>query len=362
MVSVLKYLKFAPRAFLKNGVPLQLIFFVTSQCNLRCRHCFYWKELNCPGKKELTLKEIKKVARNSKLNLMWLCLTGGEPFLREDLAEIASAFCQYGEVANISIPTNAQLKERTFEAAEKMLELHPDTYISINVSLDGLEKTHDRIRGTPGAFARAVDTFWKLKDLKNRFPNFGLSVQTVVLSENQDELRNLYFFVRDSLKPDYMNLNLVRGSPTDVRLRDVNIRYYKELVDLMWGDVKSGKWRYFEFPFSKLALARNFVLYEYIAKTFREERRFLPCYSSKLSGVISEEGDVYPCEILEDAKIGNLREADYNVSKLWFSKRNRKLQERIAKGCFCTYECAMSVNTLFNPKLYLAFLRTLRSV
>lgn len=361
MLSGLQYIKFTPRIFFKRGPPLQLIFFVTSRCNLRCRHCFYWKELNHPDKKELTLEEIEKVAKNSKLNLLWLSLTGGEPFLRSDLAEIALAFCRHGKVANISIPTNAQLREETFEITKKLLQLCPDTYISINVSLDGLGKTHDKIRGIPGAFARAVDTFWKLKDLKKGFPNFGLSVQTTVLSENQDKLKDLYFFARDALKPDYINLNLVRGNPIDTRLKDVDIRHYEELVDLIWSDVRSGKWGYFDFPFSKLALVRNFVTYKYIARISRERRRLLPCYSSKLSGVINEEGNVYPCEILKDAEIGNLMEVDYNLSKLWFSERNRKLQERIAKGCFCTYECAMSVNTLFNPKLYPAFLKVLCS-
>ena len=196
MISKLQYLKFIPRIFFKRGIPLQLIFFVTSKCNLRCRHCFYWKELESYQKKELILSEIEKIAKNSKLNLLWLSLTGGEPFLRLDLAEIIKAFCRYGKVANISIPTNAQLKENTFNITKKILRLCPSTYISVNVSLEGLEKTHDKIRGSKGSFSKALKTFSELKKLKT-FSNFGLSIQMTITRENQKELKKLYVYVRD---------------------------------------------------------------------------------------------------------------------------------------------------------------------
>lgn len=352
MISGAQYLKFTPRILFKRGLPLQLVFFITARCNLRCRHCFYWREIDQSKKKELTLAEIKKIAKNSKLNLLWLLLTGGEPFLRSDLPEIALAFYRYGKIANISIPTNAQLKKETFKMTQKMLRLCPNTYISLNVSLDGLEKTHDKIRSKNGSFARAVDTFLEVKKLK-RFPNFGLSLQTTLMSENQKDLKKLYFFARDELKPDYINLNLVRGNPRDSEMSKVDIRYYEEILRLMEKDAREGNWEYFRFPFSKMALARNFLVYRQVAKIFRMKCFLTPCYSSNLSGVIDEGGNVFPCEILEDAKIGNLREVDYNLSRLWFSKKNDEIKRKIAQKCFCTYECAISINILFNPRFYL---------
>jgi len=351
MTSKIQYLKFLPRILFKRGMPLQLIFFVTSRCNLRCSHCFYWRELNHP-QKELSLEEIKKIAKNSRLNLLWLSLTGGEPFLRPDLAEIASSFCHYGKVANISIPTNAQLKDITFKTTKKILTRCPNTYISINISLDGLEKTHDKIRGVKGSFSKAIATYLKLKELKKEFTNFGLSIQTTMIKENQGELKELYLFVRDKLKPDYLNLNLVRGNPRDSDIKKVEIRYYEELLALMEEDAKKGCWGYFKFPFNRIALARNFLVYRQIAQTFKNNQYLSPCYSSNLSGVIDENGNVFPCEILEKAKIGNLRDTNYSLSRLWFSKKNDEIRKRIAKNCFCTYECAVSINVLFNPRLY----------
>lgn len=78
----------------------------------------------------------------------------------------------------------------------------------------------------------------------------------------------------------------------------------------------------------------------------------MPCYAGALSAVISEEGDVYACEML-DTKIGNLREAGYDLGKLWEQERARAMRSFIRDTkCFCTHECNMSINLLFNPALY----------
>ncbi len=81
-------LSIASRLLLKRGLPVNLIFFVTSRCNLLCTHCFYWEELN-KRKNELELDEIERVSR-SLPNLLSVSLTGGEPYLRPDLPDIAA--------------------------------------------------------------------------------------------------------------------------------------------------------------------------------------------------------------------------------------------------------------------------------
>lgn len=351
MISKWDYFRFVPRIFLKRGLPLQLIFFVTSSCNLRCRHCFYWKEVQKPSQSELTFEEIEKIAKRSKLDLLWLSLTGGEPFLRPDLGEIAKAFCQNGRVINISIPTNGQLTKATFDSTKKILKFCPNTYILVSVSLEGPEGIHDQIRNCKGAFGKAIGTFQELKKLKT-FPNFGLSIQTTFTSLNQDKLKEFYIFSRDKLEPDYINLNLIRGNPADQNLKKVDIRYYEELVVLLKEDVKKGKWPYFNFPFSKLVLLKNFKVYEEIIKITKSNKYLSPCYSLNLSGVINEKGDVYPCELLNASKVGNLREKGYDLTKLWFSPKADQIRKRIKKKCFCTYECALSVNKLFSPRFY----------
>ena len=55
---------YASRIIKKSGPPIQLTFFLTSRCNLRCEHCFYWKELDSDHSHELSLDEIKNTIEN----------------------------------------------------------------------------------------------------------------------------------------------------------------------------------------------------------------------------------------------------------------------------------------------------------
>lgn len=355
MNSLFNYLRFFPRFFCKRGLPAQLIFFVTSQCNLRCRHCFYWKEVDSKKNEELSLAEIKKFTNKSKLNLLWLSLTGGEPFLRLDLPEIARSFYKNGKVLNISIPTNAQLKKQTIDVTKKIINFCPGSYIMIAISLDGLEKVHDNIRRSPGSFSKAIETFEELKKLK-RYKNFGLSIQATMMEANQDKISELYVFARDKLKPDYINLNILRGDPYDKKMKNIKIEYYEELSKIMYKDVLDNKWPYFNFALSKLALKRNFEVYKRVSDTYRNNHFTKPCYAINLSGVLDERGNVFPCEILKNALVGNLRGNDYDFRKIWFSEYADELRKKISNKCFCTYECALSMNTLFDLNFYKQFL------
>ena len=61
-------------------------------------------------------------------------------------------------------------------------------------------------------------------------------------------------------------------------------------------------------------------------------------------------GQVLPCELLVDKVMGNVRDYDYDFKKIWFSKEADEIREWIRKNkCFCTYECFLTINILFNP-------------
>ncbi len=89
-----------------------LIFYVTNRCNFRCKFCFYYAEIE-QGRKpdELTLEEIEKLSKSIG-PVLQLSLTGGEPFLRKDLADLTQHFIDNCAVRYLSIPTNASLTDR----------------------------------------------------------------------------------------------------------------------------------------------------------------------------------------------------------------------------------------------------------
>ena len=61
-----------------------------------------------------------------------------------------------------------------------------------------------------------------------------------------------------------------------------------------------------------------------VRKMYLEPKFISPCHAGSLFGVITASGDVYPCEILEDKIIGNLRDYNMNFSNLWKSKKDKK--------------------------------------
>ena len=69
-------------------------------------------------------------------------------------------------------------------------------------------------------------------------------------------------------------------------------------------------------------------------------------------------GDVYPCELLIDKSLGNLRDVNYDFKKLWFSPKADETRRFIRESkCFCTYECFLTINILFNPRMMPAVLK-----
>jgi hypothetical protein len=82
----------------------------------------------------------------------------------------------------------------------------------------------------------------------------------------------------------------------------------------------------------------------------RRQTYISPCNAGRLSAVIGSDGKVYACELLNDV-LGDLREYDYDLMKIWDSSAARTLRERIVNNkCFCTYENANLLNVLFSPR------------
>jgi MoaA/NifB/PqqE/SkfB family radical SAM enzyme len=344
------YLPFLKRAFVRSGPPVHLTLYVTGRCNARCRHCFHWKEVDA-GVEGLPLAAMRTVASTIGGELLWLAFAGGEPFLRDDLHEIAAAFgvCR---PRHISIPTNGLVLDRTVGGAERVLRAAPGSYVNVSVSFDGPREIHDRIRATPGGFDKSIETFRALLDLKKRHRHLGAGVICTVTAENQDDAPEFVRWIIRELRPDNVTLNLARGNPRDALLLDVDPAKYRAAVDAKLSALRRGDLSYFQFSGARLAAARDVVMYEQIERQAAGTATYRPCLAARTSAVIFEDGRVAPCEIL-DATLGNLRDYDYRFSDLWNSAKAGDVRERIWKErCACTWECQAGTNVLFTPSLY----------
>ena len=334
-------------AFLKPLLKKELnlvILFVTSICNARCRTCFYSFELNRKG--DMTYDELSKLS-STMPHFQDLWLSGGEPFLRKDLAEAICLFYENNGVRGIRIPTNGLPTAHTIKIVKAVLERCPRLQLEIDVSIDGFDQTHDRIRAVPGNFKNALQTMAELESIRGNSPNLTLFVNTVITSENRDEIVQLGHYFKENCDLDGHYFQIIRGEPRDHALQSVEAAalesVYRQVLPLnfyyaskmyrkhgMMNDVKRSFWKA-GYTFSYDTQLRN---YAYGVKWK------MPCTAGRTSIVIDYNADVRVCELRKP--IGNLRKYDMNFERFWKStERQAEVRQVKLDQCFCTHICFM---------------------
>jgi GT2 family glycosyltransferase/MoaA/NifB/PqqE/SkfB family radical SAM enzyme len=341
-----------PSVFWKRR-PIQLTFFVTRRCNARCPFCFYLESVapSPAAAPELTLDEIERVSR-SLGSLLWLAFSGGEPYLRRDLPAISRIFYQHNRPAIMLYPSNGLLPERIREQTEQILRDCPRSVIAVKLSLDGVGEAHDRLRGTPGGFARVIETYERLVPLLARHSNFELGVNTVFCRANQDRMDAVADFVARLKHIRTHTVSLVRGDLADASHKQVDLGKYERIVGRLAQALRDGTAPVYRFAGGRLKAAQDIVQRRLILRTAREQRQAIPCHAGRLNLVLSESGEVFPCES-RTRSFGNVRDHGYDLDAVLRTAAARETVRSINRGeCHCTHECYFITNILFNPRLY----------
>ncbi|MFZ2602422.1 MAG: radical SAM protein [Candidatus Omnitrophota bacterium] len=330
----------------RNIFPEYVTFFITNSCNARCRHCFYWQNLNSSAK-DLSCDEIEMTSHNMD-SFLFLLITGGEPFLRKDIPEIASIFYRRNNIKKLAIATNGYFVENIEKSIEEILKKCPKLQLMLNISLDGIGEDHDEIRGVRGMFIKTVDTVKVIRKLQGHYPDLLLSVIYTFSNLNQDRAREDYQYIKKIIKPNYFNLSLVRGNTRDPNINIGDLTLYNNLWKEVKKDIITSRLR--QSVISRLLCAARVVAKDLVVKTLVEDKYITPCYAGKTNVVIYPDGDVFPCELLKD-KIGNLREENYDFRRIWFSVKFKKIRREIEeRRCYCYHGCNALTNVLYNPK------------
>lgn len=344
-VAILKQAKYI--FFKENMLPAYLILYVTSRCNLACAHCFFHKSLN--NSNEISLADIEKISKSAP-NLLNVSLTGGEPFLREDIDKIAGLFIKNSKASIISIPTNGMLADKIYSKVKLMLQQNPGTTFNVFVSIDGKEKTHNKIRGSKNAFSNANNTLKLLSGLRNRFGNFRLGVIFTINEFNSKEILPVYRDISGKYDLNHFQINFLRGCPKSAKHSAKEVELYSQANSIIDADTLAGK-RNGHKIFGDFYTAVNKRYKQVIAKTVTENKFQIPCYAGTTNCVIYPNADVFACEIRDDLFLGNLKDFDFDLKKLLLTEKNRALLRSIREGkCFCTFECQQSSNVAFNIK------------
>jgi radical SAM protein with 4Fe4S-binding SPASM domain len=289
-------------------------------------------------------------------NLLWLAFSGGEIFLRDDIVEITKIFYESNRPAIILFPTNGLLTETIKEKIKTILKYCRKSTIVVKLSLEGTEKVHDTVRGK-GSFQKTLKTYRVLGELLDIYPNFELGINTVYLSANQDNMEDIIEFVNRLDKIKTHTISLIRGTVPDTSLKEVDIEKYRKTIDILSINLKKRISSVYRFRGAKLKAAQDILQRRIIYETAIRKKAIIPCYAGKLNLVLTESGDVYPCESF-DMKIGNVRDSGYNLRMIMRSKRAKNIISSIRNNrCFCTHECYLMTNILFNPRMYPVLLR-----
>lgn len=317
--------------------PPFLVLFVNSICNMRCEHCFYWRSLNRPD--DLTYDEMvalsESLGRVENLNL-----SGGEPFLRKELAEICLRFVRHNGTRQIYVPTNAYFRERTLSAITRVLEAPSLELFVAELSLDGMPTFHDEFRGARDSFARAMETYDALADLQTRDPRLRIHAISTATDVNVEEIRRLTTYLYERCPAmDHHNLAIIRGDRKNPALRTPDLAEYEELyayIRRLWAPREAGRYGGAVEPMLQWAKLR----------TLRERTQVVPCRAGRLSAVVYANGDVSVCELHEP--LGNLRERTFG--EIWESRAAAELRDAIAaKACHCTTEVFLWPSIVFQP-------------
>jgi len=202
-----------------------------------------------------------------------------------------------------------------------------------------------------------METYEMRGDLFGKYPNVELGVNTVFCSENQDEMDGVIDFVRGLKNIKAHTISLVRGNLADAGFKKVDFGKYSHAIHRLEDNLKNKTSQVYRFRGAKIKAAQDILQRRLIHRTMEERKRLIRCYAGRLNLVLTEGGDVYPCEILT-CSFGNIKDYDYNLMKVVRSKRAREIIAAImANQCYCTHECYFMTNILFNPGLYPALLK-----
>ena len=168
---------------------------LTARCNNNCRHCY----INLPANdlasqaRELTLNEIARIADQAiELGAMWCLITGGEPLLRDDFADVYLALKRKGLL--VSVFTNATL---VTEEHARLFKKYPPR--DIEVTVYGVTRAaYEAVTRKPGTFDRFVRGLDLLFDSGVR-----VRLKAMALQSNLNEFDAIAEFARARTKDFY---------------------------------------------------------------------------------------------------------------------------------------------------------------
>jgi len=284
------------------------ILAVTYRCNVKCIMCSTWQH---PSKREL---EIRPEHLTSFPEVVRLNITGGEPFIKEDLSEILDVVKK--KARRVVISSNGLLTRKTLEVMSK----HRD--VGVRLSFDGIGETHDKVRGVKGIHQKALETLKGLKALGIK----DLGIAVTISDVNAKDLVPLF--------------RLAEEHGVELATAVLHNAYYFHKMDneihdkqMVENEIKNLMRAYLKSSHPKNWFRAYFC--QGIAGHMHGTERCMKCTMATDSFFIDPYGDIRPCNVM-DHPFGNIKEKSFN--EIWTSPEADEARRKVG---VCTEKCWM---------------------
>lgn len=327
--------------------PEEFFMELTYACPQKCIMCDVWpRYLKEPALRdeELTLSEIKALINNSRYlqKIKTVVLTGGEPFLRSDLAEICGLFLEKYPHLSLGILTSSFDPQIILKKLAEIHRRYHPSNLWLGSSLDGLKNNHDRIRGVKGSFDRVMET---LSLAQEEFPSQRWGINFIILPSNYNDLLPVFELCRErklefsaqfpvhwkntpQFKWKENTLNEVEDTIKQILEWKVNLHPDTNSAQRPLGD-------------REVELLADLFYWQNLVSYQRDPRRILPwCPAGRRYIMLNPQGGLYFCPQLKYAVLGNTK--NESLDGVWTSPGASQLREKIQSGkCHCWLNCSV---------------------
>lgn len=289
--------------------PTYAIVAVLDRCDAKCTMCNIWQEHR---RDEVDLAYFKTLPPT----LRSLNITGGEPFLRQDLPEVIRVIDERCHHPRMVISTNGFNTEKI---REKIMEIKKiGARVGVRVSVDGYGEMHDRVRRVPGAFKKCMATVEMLKTLGIK--DLGLSF--TISPMNLNHLASVY------------RLTKKLGIQFTLTIAQNSDFYFKTGTNMFSLDKDELKRQFSELIASELKAVhpKQWFRAYYDRGVYQYglgQRVLKNCSAASRFFFSSARGEVYPCPVLNQ-KIGDAKSNSF--ASVWNSPEAHKTR-KTAKDC-----------------------------
>jgi MoaA/NifB/PqqE/SkfB family radical SAM enzyme len=321
---------------------------VNLRCNTKCAMCNIW-ELKSPH--QLSLEQFEAIfADPVYARVEYIILAGGEPTLRNDLAEVVELMHTHmPRLKKLMIASNV-LNRASVQAQYPRLARYCDNHnirLTLGVSLDGVGETHDQVRGVPGAFEKVMENVKFMQQLQKDVP-FNMSLDPTIFSMNVHELQKLQDLADELKLPItfqfaavaddyYHNSNLENVLNFDIKGRSSLIAFLQQRI-----------------AESSLFDALSYYYTEVVDRAQGATKRSLPCPFASQGLLLNPDGSLQYCH--NSQQIGNALET--SSSEIYYAKQNLSYRTSVRQNKCpnCQMSCLFFVSLRKEVFPYLFFL------